>query len=281
MEIKAPAKINWAIDILGKREDGYHYVDMIMQQIELYDFITLEKGNEIKVSCTNNEVPAGSKNLCYKSAVLYLKKAGIKNGVNIYIEKIIPVAAGLAGGSSDSAAVLKALNMMYEAFSESELLKIGAEIGADVPFCIKGKTMRATNIGDELTNVNAGNVFDIVLVKPPLGVSTKQIYAAYDTIPQKNENKYAQKTAEAIEEGSAEKLALNMGNALEPVTFSLFPKLKKVKSEVLQSGAAAAIMSGSGPTIIGLYKNREDAEKATVYLKTIFKDYFIYKTKTL
>lgn len=281
MIIKAPAKINWSIDILGKRKDEYHLVDMVMQQIELFDVITVLEDEKITITCDNKNVPTDETNLCYKAAVLYFKKAGMNKGVRINIEKHIPVEAGLAGGSTDGAAVLKALNEMYAAFNEDELLSLAANIGADVPFCLKGGAARATNIGDELKGLDIDTKFNIVLIKPPLGVCTKQIYSMYDSIDKENEKKFTQATLDALKEKDVNKLAKSIGNALEPVTFSLLPDLNNAKDAVIKTGALKAIMSGSGPTIIGLYRNKEDAVNAEKQLKNKFKDYFVYETKTL
>lgn len=281
MIIKAPAKINWSIDIVGKREDGYHLVDMVMQQIDLFDVITVLDDEKITITCDNKKVPTDETNICYKAAASYFKQAGIKKGVHINIEKHIPVEAGLAGGSTDGAAVLKALNEMYAVFNKSELLELAAKIGADVPFCLEGGAARATNIGDELERLGNDTKFNIVLIKPPLGVSTKQIYSMYDSINKENEKKFTQVTIDALKEKDVNKLALSIGNALEPITFALLPDLNNLKDAVLKTGALNAIMSGSGPTIIGLYKNKEDAVNAEIQLKNKFKDYFVYETKTL
>ncbi len=284
MKISAPAKINWAIDILGKREDGYHFVDMIMQQVELYDYITVvenTENEEIKITCNNPKVPIDSSNLCYKAASLYLTIAGIKTGVLINIEKNIPIEAGLAGGSSDGAAVLKALNKIYKALNEEKLLELGAKMGADVPFCINGGSARATNIGEMLKTINVDTVYHLILIKPNFGVSTKKVYNEYDLISKKENSRNSQNVEIMIEKGNANNLASKIGNALEPVTFSLLPELKDIKESVLESGALNAIMSGSGPTIIGLFEDENSAAKAQDILKKRYPDYFIFKTKTI
>ena len=281
MKISAPAKINWALDILGKREDGYHYVDMVMQQVELFDYITVMESHEIKITCDNVQVPLDNKNLCYKAADLYFNEAKIKRGALINIEKNIPIEAGLAGGSSDGAAVLKALNEIYGALDEEKLSELAAKLGADVPFCLFGGTVRATNIGEVLTPINNAGVYNIVLIKPPFGANTKKVYSAYDDSTTKEIKTFTEGTVGALNKGDVFELAQKMGNALEPITFSLLPELTNIKAEVLRSGALNAIMSGSGPTIIGLYETEKDAETAQKMLKETFANYFIYKTKTL
>lgn len=280
MKIFAPAKINWAIDIVGIREDGYHFVDMIMQQIELYDYITLDKNDNIIITCDVPSVPTDEKNLCYKAAELYFIEAGIKAGVSVRIEKHIPLEAGLAGGSTDAAAVLIGLNRIYKEFSEEDLLKIGAKIGADVPYCIAGGIKRATNIGEVLKPINSKSTYDLVLVKPPFGANTKLVYQSYDKSTFKKTD-YSKKVIEALKTSDPNVLAKSIGNALEPVTFTLLPHMKDIKNDIINSGALGAVMSGTGTCLIGLYENEIKAETAQSLLKKQHSDCFVFKAKTI
>lgn len=280
MKISAPAKINWAIDILAKREDGYHLVDMIMQQIELYDYITLDNNDDIIITCDVPSVPTDGKNLCHKAAGLYFGEAGIKAGVSMHIEKHIPLEAGLAGGSTDAAAVLIGLNRIYGAFDTQQLLEIGAKIGADVPYCIAGGIKRATNIGEVLEPINLKSKFDLVLVKPPFGANTKLVYETYDKATNKKTD-YSERVIDALITGDPNILAKNIGNALEPITFSLLPQIKSIKNNIISSGAIGAVMSGTGTCLIGLYENEAKAETAKSALKKIHNDCFVFKTKTI
>lgn len=183
--IKAPAKINLCLDIKGLREDGYHEVDMIMQSIALYDRLHLQKsGDGIKISTNSDRVPTGRENLAYKAAELILDEAGLHNGVNIHIEKNIPVAAGLAGGSTDAAAVLKGINQLYGLnFSYNRLVSMARKLGSDVPFCLQGGTARATGRGDYLTQLDDLQKTYLVVVTPPVALSTAYIYSQYDKNP--------------------------------------------------------------------------------------------------
>ena len=183
MKIKAYAKINISLDVVGKRkEDGYHLLRMIMQNIDLYDEIYVEKRKEgITIDCNKNYVPTDSRNLAYKAAMLFKEKYNIKEGVYINIIKNIPVSAGLAGGSTDGAAVLKLMNKLFEInASDEELMEMGLSLGADIPYCIKGGTALCEGVGEKITPLKPFKDKILVLVKPSFGVSTKEVYKAFD-----------------------------------------------------------------------------------------------------
>jgi 4-diphosphocytidyl-2-C-methyl-D-erythritol kinase len=251
--VKAPAKINLSLDVLHKREDGYHEVEMIMTTIDLADRLelTLLEQNEIKIISHNRFVPDDQRNLAYQAALLLKERFHVKSGVEIAIEKTIPVAAGLAGGSSDAAAVLRGLNKLWKlGLSVDQLAEIGAEIGSDVSFCVYGGTALATGRGEVITKLPAAPTCWVVLAKPFIGVSTADVYRRLNINgihhPQTKE------MIRAIEQGDYEGVCGHVGNVLEDVTFALHPEVAQIKEQMKRFGADAVLMSGSGPTVFGL-----------------------------
>ena len=252
LELKALAKINLGLDVLGKRENGYHDVRMIMQSIYLYDTIRIEKtGADEGISlCSNlSYLPSDGNNIAYKAAQLLKEEFGIREGVRITLDKHIPVAAGLAGGSSNAAAVLFGMNRMFRlGLSQKELMDRGVKLGADVPYCIMRGTVLAEGIGEELTRLPAMPKCTVLIAKPPVSVSTKTVYEALDAeeIPKHPD---IDGIIKGLEEGDLRQIACSMGNVL-------------IKQEMLEAGAIGAMMSGSGPTVFGLFENRAAARTA-------------------
>lgn len=267
--LKARAKINLTLDVLGKREDGYHDIKMIMQTVNLYDNIYIKKikGNEIKLSTNLKWLPTDNKNLAYRAADLIRKKYSINEGIFIEIKKRIPVAAGLAGGSSDAAAVLIGMRTLFQLkVSIKELITIGKELGADVPYCIMRGTALAEGIGDILTRLPKCPDFYVILAKPPISVSTQSIYKSLDNeVIQKRPDTDA--VIEAIKLGDKNKIASNLYNVMEIVTTKKYPVIKDFKNFLLQKGALGVVMSGSGPTVFGLFDDKEIARQAYYRLK--------------
>lgn len=262
--IKAPAKINLTLDVLHKRPDGYHEVEMIMTTVDLADRLELESlnKNEIRIISHNRFVPDDSRNLAYQAAKLLKERYGIKKGVSIQIDKIIPVAAGLAGGSSDAAAALKGLNQLWNlGLSLDELAEIGAEIGSDVSFCVYGGTALATGRGEKIEHLPAPPNCWVVLAKPTIGVSTGEVYKNLRLDRMKRPDTRAM--IEAIKENNYEKMCQNMGNVLESVTLHAHPEVALIKEQMIRFGADAVLMSGSGPTVFGLI--RHDSRMHRVY----------------
>src|SRR5690625_1441494 len=258
---KAPAKINLSLDILGKRDDGYHEVEMIMTTIDLYDRIELHSlaEDKIKVSLWSRYVPNDERNLAYKAAVALKQACNITKGAHIKIEKNIPVSAGLGGGSSDAAAVLRGLNKIWSlGLSLNELAHIGATIGSDVPFCVHGETAIASGRGEIVEKLPSAPSCWIVLAKPDIGVSTKNIFKRY--IHETRLHPVKNDIIQALHENDFMKLASSIENVLEPVTFSLYPEVKKMKEKMSKYGAVGSLMSGSGPTIYGLVKQHSKAK---------------------
>lgn len=251
--VKAPAKINLSLDVLHKREDGYHEVEMIMTTIDLADRLelTLLAQDEIKIISHNRFVPDDQRNLAYQAALLLKERYHVKSGVEIAIEKTIPVAAGLAGGSSDAAAVLRGLNKLWKlGLSVDQLATIGTEIGSDVSFCVYGGTALATGRGEIIKKLPAAPTCWVVLAKPFIGVSTADVYRRLNL-----NGIHHPKTKEmiqAIEKEDYEGVCGHVGNVLEEVTFALHPEVAQIKEQMKRFGADAVLMSGSGPTVFGL-----------------------------
>ena len=278
IELKSRAKINLSIDVLGKREDGYHLVEMIMQTIDLYDIIKIKEIeiDEININSNSSDIPLNENNIVYKAAKVLKDQFNIKNGVEIFIEKNIPVAAGMAGGSSNAAAVLVGLNKLWKLnLSEVRLQEIGLKLGADVPFCISGNAALAQGIGEELTYIKGLSKDTVILVcKPNLFVSTKEVYECIDSkdIDKRPNNKFL---IECLKNEETRQLAENMFNVLEGVTMDKHPVIQQIKDIMTNNRALGAMMSGSGPTVFGLYENREDAVKCKAILEKQFKQTFV------
>lgn len=250
---KAPAKINLSLDVLHKRQDGYHEVEMIMTTIDLADRIELSSlsGNEIRISSQNRFVPDDQRNLAYQAAKLLKERYGVKQGVQIGIEKAIPVAAGLAGGSSDAAATLRGLNKLWNlGLTLEQLAELGAEIGSDVSFCVFGGTALATGRGEKIAELAPPPPCWVMLAKPLIGVSTADVYKRL-----RLENIIHPNTKEmigAIERQDFDGVCRNVGNVLENVTLNLYPEVAQIKEQMIRFGADAVLMSGSGPTVFAL-----------------------------
>ena len=281
IQLKSRAKINLSIDVLGKREDGYHLVEMIMQTIDLFDKIKIFslKEDTIIIESNSLDIPLDITNIVYKAADLIKKQYNIKEGVKIIIEKNIPIAAGMAGGSSNAAAVLVGLNQLWQLkLSENKLKELGLKLGADVPFCIGGQTALAENIGEKLTKIDglSENIF-ILVCKPELFVSTKEIYEEIDSkiIEKRPNNKLL---IQLLKENKIQQIADNMYNVLEEVTRERYPVIEEIEKIMMENDALGSMMSGSGPTVFGLYRNREDAENCKNKLLKKFSQVYIVKS---
>lgn len=263
IEIKAYAKINPAIDIIKKRTDGYHEVQMIMQSVELHDKVILNKTErEIIVKCDNPQVPEGEKNIAYRAAKIMFDKYNIQSGISIEIIKNIPISAGMAGGSSDAAAVIKGINQLFELkLHIDEQEKIALSIGADVPFCLMGGTVMAEGIGEKLTKISQLRPVDILIVKPKIDVSTKWVYENFK-IENVQNRPNINEIINSIKEDNIEKFAKNMVNVLETVTAKKYPIIDYIKDIMMKNGAKGSIMSGSGSAVFGMFSDKENAKKA-------------------
>lgn len=251
--VKAPAKINLTLDVLYKRPDNFHEVEMVMTTVDLADRISLESREDgvIQIISTDNFVPNDHRNFAYQAARLIKDTYGIRQGVSITIEKEIPIAAGLAGGSSDAAATLKGLNELWDlGLSIDELAELGAKIGSDVSFCVYGGTALATGRGEKIKELPAPPNCWVVLAKPKIGVSTAEVYGGLKVEGLQHPN--TQQMIQAIETKDYELLCSLLGNVLETVTFKLHPEVVMLKEQMKRFGADATLMSGSGPTVFGL-----------------------------
>ncbi|HDR3889962.1 MULTISPECIES: 4-(cytidine 5'-diphospho)-2-C-methyl-D-erythritol kinase [Bacillus] len=251
--VKAPAKINLSLDVLGKRQDGYHEVKMIMTTIDLADRLELMELAEdrIEILSHNRYVPDDQRNLAYQAAKLLKEKFNVKKGVSITIEKTIPVAAGLAGGSSDAAATLRGLNKLWDlGLTIKELAELGAEIGSDVSFCVYGGTAIATGRGEKIEHIKTPPSCWVILAKPHIGVSTADVYGNLKLNRVTHPN--VDKMVEVINDGDYKGICDTVGNILEDVTFVMHPEVARIKAQMKRFGADAVLMSGSGPTVFGL-----------------------------
>lgn len=261
--IKAMAKINLGLDVIRKRTDGYHEVRMVMQSVNLYDTLTFTKSDEKGITLTANkrEIPLDERNLIYKAADLLYKKYSMPEGVRIHLDKKIPMAAGMAGGSTDAAAALTGMNRLFElGISQEELCGLGVKIGADVPYCIMGGTVLAEGIGEILTPLPPVPDCFLVIAKPGIDVSTKYVY----------ENLHADKLichpdidgmVRAVSNQDRRGIAAAMGNVLETVTVQEYPVIDEIKKFMKENGAVNSLMSGSGPTVFAIMENAEKAER--------------------
>lgn len=269
MELKALGKVNLGLDVLGKRENGYHDVRMVMQTVYLYDQIRMKKEKDPGISVDTNlyYLPVNENNLVYKAAKLLIDEFGIKEGVKISLDKHIPVAAGMAGGSSDAAAVLFGMNRMFGlGLLREELMERGVAIGADVPYCIMRGTVLAEGIGEILTPLPAMPRCAVLLAKPPVAVSTKQVYEKLD-LKEIIKHPDIDGILEGLKNQDLYEVASNMGNVLEEVTISEYPVIEEIKGAMKAAGALNAIMSGSGPTVFGIFDNKNQARSAMQKIK--------------
>lgn len=276
-KVLAPAKINITLDVINKRDDGYHNIKSIMQTIDLCDELVVERTKKgISIETNLSYLPKDSRNTAYKAAEKFFSYTNIKDkGVKINILKKIPVSAGLAGGSTNAAAVIKSMNEIFNVgLSKFELMNIGKLIGADVPFCIAGGTAICEGVGNVITPLLPLPEVIIVLAKPPISVSTANIYNSLRL------NEYVlhpdtEKVIEYIKNKDIIGVAKNMYNVLEPITTAKYKIINKVKNIMLGSGALGAVMSGSGPTVFAFFDNKIDAIKCVDKLKIIVKETFI------
>ncbi len=282
MNKEAHAKINLSLDIVGKRANGYHEVRMIMQSLELYDFIELERLPEKRIELSlaalpgqpqNTSVPLGQDNLMVRAAQLLMDSSGLQQGVRMRLTKRIPAAAGLAGGSADAAAVFKGVNELFGlGLSQERLMELGVRLGADIPYCILGGTALSEGIGELLTPVRTGLAPYVLLVKPEQGNSTPEVYADYDLAESRGEvtehpDVDAMKTA--LERNDFPCVCGLVGNVLEYAVLPGIPVIRRIREDMLAFGASAACMTGSGSTVFGLFEEAERMREAAERFRTV------------
>ena len=267
IKLEAYAKINICLDVTGKRADGYHDVRMVMTSISLKDVVTVKKSDRMGLTCTDPEVPAGETNLAWRAALKVMEEFPEAGPVEIHIEKNIPMAAGLAGGSTDAAAVIKAMDKLYGLeMSGPEMDGVAVKIGADVPYCLRRGTYLAEGIGEKLTPVRDISGVYLVLANPDFQISTKEIYQALDS-----EEKVLHPDTDGLisraEAGDIQGWSRLMGNVFEPVTERLCPKVKELRERLLGLGALGSRMTGTGPTVFAAFATEEAARAAIEILK--------------
>ncbi len=274
------AKINLTLDVLGRRDNGYHDVEMIMHTVSLFDLVIVDKADAgISISTNLRFLPNNEKNIAYLAAKEFFSYTGIRGGCKIIIHKNIPVAAGLAGGSGNAAAVLCSLDMLYNTnLSEQELCEIGLKLGADVPYCIIGGTALATGIGEKLTPLPSPDKMTFLLVKPQINVSTASIYEAIDSAPITSRPD-TNAMIKALEDNDSDRIAKLLSNVMGTVTENLHPIVKGIRHKMIMNGAKGALMSGSGPTVFGIFPDYETAKSAHDSFAYQFKDVFIVNSK--
>ncbi len=279
--VEANAKINLTLDILGTRPDGYHEVEMVMQSVGLFDALRLErreKGISLRMDAPG--LPVDETNLAWKAARLFLDVYKIQQGVDIEIEKRIPPAAGLAGGSADAAGTLIGMNRLFgTGASAKELCALGEKIGSDVPFCIEGGTMLATGRGEILRRLSDIPPLFVVLAKPPVSVSTAWAYRTYDEVGATYHPDTKAMLA-AISKGRVEAITGGLVNVLEEVTLKAHPMIATYKRVLTENGSAAAMMSGSGPTVFALAEKKAEAQRAATALSHAYPDAEVFVVPT-
>lgn len=277
--VEAHAKINLTLDVTGRRPNGYHDVCMVMQSIGIHDIVTVRTGTGtglIELKITDSELPTDRNNLAYRAAELFLEKMQLDcDGIQIEIEKHNPIAAGLAGGSTDAAAVIMLLDQLYDTrLSGKKRMELGLKLGADVPFCLAGGTMLAEGIGEKLTRLPDAPQFFVVLCKPPFAVSTPAIYRAIDSaeIAQRPDTSAM---LHALEISDAEAVAKQLCNVMQSVTANMLPEVDEICTVMKENGALGAIMSGSGPSVFGLFTNEVKAEHTKALLARRYEETFL------
>lgn len=277
MTIPTYAKINLSLDVVGKRENGYHDLKMVMQSVSLYDDVTVERtgGTEISLTCNVPHVPCNESNIAAKAALRFFEALGKREGLRIHLEKRIPMAAGLAGGSGNGAGVLLALNEMYgHPFSPERLREIGLTVGADVPFCLLGGTALAEGLGEVLTPLPPLPDCAILLVKPRFNISTVRVFTQLNW----RAVRYHPDTKGLIRQltaGAVGSTARHMYNVLETVTATEHPEINEIKSKMVDFGAEGSIMSGSGPTVFGIFTNEDKAQAALSHFSKRYEQSFL------
>ena len=269
MKLRALAKINLGLDVTGKREDGYHEVRMVMQTIQMYDQLEIKESKEPGIRLTTNLpfLPCNDGNLVYKAAKILMDEFDIRQGVDMNLTKFIPVAAGMAGGSSDAAAALVGINRMFQlGLTKRQLMERGVQIGADVPYCVMRGTALAEGIGEKLTSLPGVPMCYVLIGKPGISVSTKYVYTTLD-LNTDTVHPDIDGMRKALEDGDLYGITERMGNVLQDVTIPAYPEVETIKERMKAWGAVNAMMSGSGPTVFGIFDNEEKAQEACQKLR--------------
>ena len=292
MKVRAFAKINLCLDVLRRKDNGYHEVEMVMTNVDIFDVLEIKELEEKKIllKSYNTDLAMDETNLIYKAIALLQKETGRTFGVEVLLEKNIPMEAGMAGGSADAAATLKAINELFAlGVSDERLLELGASLGADIPFCIMGGTVLASGIGEKLRRLSPLPKMKLLIVKPKAGLSTKKVYESLD-IDGLNKAGFIHKDVgemvSVIESDEAdktkiEKIAVRLNNILEVPSIRLLPLIADIKQKMLDNNCLGALMSGSGTAIFGIYENDEDMQKTKEIFEKDDRINYIQITNTL
>lgn len=281
IKLKAYAKINLGLDVLRKREDGYHEVRMIMQTVRLFDRLTMTKIRKDDIYLQTNLcfLPTDERNLVYRAVKMMKEEFNISEGIRIELDKKIPVCAGMAGGSTDAAAALVGMNRLFQLkLSEKQLMEYGVKLGADVPYCIMRGTALSEGIGEKLSRVAPMPDCHILIAKPNINVSTKFVYENLN-LPELKTHPDIDLLLQAIEEKDLYTLASNLGNVLETVTIDRYPVIEQIKQSMLAKGAIGALMSGSGPTVFGIFDSEKKMKDAYREVRKIQSVRQVYMTE--
>lgn len=292
MKVKAFAKINLCLDVLRRKDNGYHEVEMVMTNVDIFDVLEIKELKEKKIllKSYNTDLAMDETNLIYKSIVLLQNETGKDFGVEVLLEKNIPMEAGMAGGSADAAATLKAVNELFKlGVSDERLLELGASLGADIPFCIMGGTVLASGIGEKLRRLSPLPKMKLLIVKPKAGLSTKKVYESLDIEGLNRagfKHKDVQEMVSVIESDEADKTKIEriverLYNILEVPSIRLLPLISDIKQKMLENNCMGALMSGSGTAIFGIYENDEDMQKTKEILERDDRINYIQITNTL
>lgn len=269
IKLKALAKINLGLDVVRRREDGYHEVRMVMQTIHLYDQLLIQKSETpgIQIHSNLSFLPVNENNLVYKAGKLLMDEFDIHTGVSVELNKRIPVAAGMAGGSTDAAAMLYGMNQLFGLkLKRKDLMERGVQIGADVPYCIMRGTALAEGIGEKLSSLPPMVKCPVLIAKPAVSVSTKFVYQNLK-LNEQTSHPDIDALITDIRNSDLDNICADMGNVLETVTIPNYPVIAQIKEQMLKSGAKASMMSGSGPTVFGLFGDEETARRARAEMK--------------
>lgn len=281
LTVKARGKINWRLKITGKRPDHYHLMDMVMQSVSLFDLLSFSplEGDKISITTENlTESLDPENNLIYKAATLLNHTFGLTKGVHIHLEKNIPVGAGLGGGSADAAATLVALNQLWQLnLPADELMKIALPLGADVPFCIKGGLQHAQGIGENLTSYPIDKSYHLIIIKPPKGLDTKEVFTAFSFQNSPSSSQSAL-LIKALQQENFSVICQTMDNDLQPVSNGFCPDIQRACKDLLHHGALQAVMTGSGSAVIGLFQSKEKAQRSFETLRTCWSQCYLAQT---
>lgn len=268
-QLKAYAKINLSLDVISKRSDGYHDLKSVMQTVSLCDEITLEESDKGGIALTTNiaHLAEGSKNVAYKAADLFFRKTEIAPNLHIHIKKTVPIGAGLGGGSADAATVLRGLNKMYGCpLSKDDIMALGLECGADVPFCIMGGTALAEGLGDILTPLPSLPDCIILIAKPELSISTKTVFEAFDLKSMKT-HPHTEGIIDNLNSGNLSEISVRLYNVFEESVRPIYKELDQIKGTMLDSGALGCAMTGTGSAVFGIFISETSAQKAKLTLE--------------